>query len=57
MSTFGESGPYKDLYNHFKITDENLIDKIIKNLKLRIKYEKLQLMGLEELENLFLELF
>ena len=30
MSTFGESGPYKDLYNHFKITDENLI-KIIKN--------------------------
>ncbi len=32
MSTFGESGPYKDLYNHFKITDENLIDKINRNL-------------------------
>ncbi len=32
MSTFGESGPYKDLYNYFKITDENLIDKINRNL-------------------------
>ena len=32
MSTFGESGPYKDLYKHFKITDDNLIEKIIKNL-------------------------
>ena len=32
MSTFGESGPYKELYDHFKITDENLIEKIIKTL-------------------------
>ena len=32
MSTFGESGPYKKLYNHFKITDHNLIDLIKKNL-------------------------
>ena len=32
MSTFGESGPYKDLYKHFKITDDHLIEKIIKNL-------------------------
>ena len=32
MSTFGESGPYKELYNHFKITDENLIEKITKTL-------------------------
>ena len=34
MSTFGESGPYKKLYDHFKITDQNLIEKITKNLKL-----------------------
>ncbi len=32
MSTFGESGPYKDLYDHFKITDQNLIEIITKNL-------------------------
>ena len=32
MSTFGESGPYKDLYKHFKITDDHLIEKIIKTL-------------------------
>ena len=32
MSTFGESGPYKQLYNHFKITDQNLIELIKKNL-------------------------
>ena len=32
MSTFGESGPYKQLYNHFKITDRNLIELIKKNL-------------------------
>ena len=32
MSTFGESAPYIDLYNHFKITDENLINKIINKL-------------------------
>ncbi len=30
MSTFGESGPYKDLYKYFKITDDNIIKKIIK---------------------------
>ena len=34
MKTFGESAPYKELYNHFKITDENLIENIIKNLSL-----------------------
>ena len=32
MTTFGESGPYKELYNHFNITDENLIEKISKTL-------------------------
>ncbi len=32
MSTFGESGPYKELYEHFSITDQNLIEKIKKNL-------------------------
>ena len=32
MSSFGESGPYKELYNYFKITDENLIETITKNL-------------------------
>ena len=32
MSTFGESGPYKELYNHFKITDENLVELIRKTL-------------------------
>ena len=32
MSTFGESGPYKDLYKHFKITDDYLIEKIITSL-------------------------
>ena len=32
MSTFGESGPYKELYSHFKITAENLIEKIKKTL-------------------------
>ncbi len=34
MSTFGESAPYKELYKHFKITEQNLIDTIKKNLKL-----------------------
>ncbi len=34
MSTFGESGPYKDLYSHFEITDTKLIEIINKNLKL-----------------------
>ena len=33
MSTFGESGPYKDLYDHFKINDEMLINKILENLE------------------------
>ena len=32
MSTFGESGPYKELYDHFKINDDYLIEKIIKTL-------------------------
>ncbi len=32
MSKFGESGPYKKLYEHFKITEENLIEKILKTL-------------------------
>ncbi len=32
MNSFGESAPYKDLYDHFNITDKNLIDKILKNL-------------------------
>ncbi len=32
MSSFGASGPYKDLYKHFGITSENLIENIIKNL-------------------------
>ncbi len=32
MSSFGESGPYKELYSHFKITDKNLIEIITKYL-------------------------
>ena len=32
MSSFGASGPYKELYKYFKITSENLIEKILKNL-------------------------
>ena len=32
MTTFGESAPYKELYNHFKITDDNLIEIIKKSL-------------------------
>ena len=32
MSTFGESAPYKELYKYFKITDENMIDRIKENL-------------------------
>ncbi len=32
MKTFGESGPYKELYSHFKITDQNLFEIITKNL-------------------------
>ena len=32
MSSFGESGPYKDLFEHFNITDQNLIEKIMKTL-------------------------
>jgi len=32
MSSFGESGPYQELYEHFKITDQNLIELITKNL-------------------------
>ena len=32
MTSFGESGPYKELYNHFKITDKNLAKKIKDNL-------------------------
>ncbi len=34
MSTFGASGPYEKLYNHFNITDEYLIEKITKTLTL-----------------------
>ena len=32
MTTFGESAPYDELYKHFKITEENLIEKITKTL-------------------------
>ncbi len=32
MSSFGESAPYSELYRHFKITDENLMEKIKKSL-------------------------
>ena len=32
MTTFGESAPYNELYNHFKITDDNLIEIIKKSL-------------------------
>ena len=32
MSSFGESGPYKNLFEHFNITDQNLIEKIMKTL-------------------------
>ena len=29
MSTFGASGPYKDLYKNFNITKERIIDVIL----------------------------
>ena len=32
MKTFGSSGPYKELYKHFGITVENLINKIKSNI-------------------------
>ncbi len=32
MTSFGASGPYKDLYKYFKITSKDLVDKILKNL-------------------------
>jgi len=32
MKTFGASGPYKELYNHFGITVKNLVSKIKKNI-------------------------
>ena len=32
MTSFGESGPYKELFEHFNITDQNLIEKITKTL-------------------------
>ena len=32
MNTFGSSGPYKELYKHFGITVENLINKIRSNI-------------------------
>ena len=32
MNSFGESGPYKDLYNHFNITAKNLVEKVIEIL-------------------------
>ncbi len=32
MSSFGDSGPYKELYDHFKINEASLIDRIINNL-------------------------
>ncbi len=35
MSTFGESAPYKELYNYFKISEENLVEIVTKNLKLK----------------------
>ena len=31
MSSFGASGPYKDLYNFFGISVEKLVKKIMKN--------------------------
>ena len=32
MKTFGASGPYKELYKHFGITVDNLVESIKKNL-------------------------
>jgi transketolase len=32
MSTFGASGPYKDLYNHFGITAANVADAALSRL-------------------------
>ena len=33
MTSFGASGPYEDLYNHFGITAEDLMKKIKQNIK------------------------
>ena len=30
MNSFGASGPYKDLYNHFGITPEAIVEEVIK---------------------------
>ena len=32
MSGFGASGPYKELYKHFNITSEDVINIILKNI-------------------------
>ena len=31
MSSFGASGPYKELYKNFKITKEHIMDVILNN--------------------------
>ena len=28
INEFGKSAPYKDIYNHFKLNEENIINKI-----------------------------
>ena len=33
MNTFGKSAPYKDLYDHFKITSKNLVKLILEREK------------------------
>ena len=42
MTSFGASGPYKELYKHFKISSENLIENI-KNCYLKSEIRKLKL--------------
>ena len=39
MKNFGASGPYKDLYKHFKITSSNLYNLIKKRIRDNIKWE------------------
>ena len=34
MSSFGASGPYKELYQHFGLTKDHIIDMIIENKKI-----------------------
>jgi transketolase len=39
MSSFGESGPYKDVYKYFGITSDDICDKIQLQLNFKTREE------------------